>query len=70
MADQQSYMAGNEDECTIVDPRRSLQRLPPSLVLFSALGLLPALLFEREANADFCKTPVGDEPIRGLLSHL
>lgn len=54
---KQTYKAGN-----------ILQRLAPSCVfLFSALGLLPALLFDTDPNAVLCKTPVGDDPKEGLL---
>lgn len=64
-----SYKDGSEEELTRVEPSRSLQRLAPSLVfLFPALGLLPALLLESEPNEVFCKTPVGDDPSRGLPS--
>lgn len=44
--------------------------LPPSCVfLLSAIELLPELLFESEQKADFCKTPVGEDPNCWLLSH-
>lgn len=42
-----------EDVISVVDP---------------VLGLLPVLLFEREPNAVFCSTPVGDKVICWLLS--
>lgn len=43
-----------------VDPRR----------LLSVLGLLPALLFEKQPKVVFCRTPVGDNVICWLLSQL
>lgn len=63
------HKAGKEEEFKWTEPRRSLQRLAPSsALLFSARGLLPALLFESDPNAVFCRTPVGDDPIGGLVS--
>lgn len=57
------------EELANEEPSTSSQRLAPSLpFLFSAIELLPELLFEREPNADFCKTPVGEEPNCGLPS--
>ena len=47
----------------------SVVALALSLLLLSALGLLPALLLESDPNAVFCNTPLGDEPRGGLLSH-
>ncbi|KAG5048230.1 hypothetical protein GLYMA_04G047700v4 [Glycine max] len=46
-----------------------MHKLALSRVLFFVLGLLSALLFLKDPNVVFCKTPVVEDPNEGLLSH-